>query len=144
MGFSMRINFVDVIVDNSLKSIYNDGDKIGYSFDVRLSYYRGAFLSTIDEFKLKVDGKDVCNEQITFGINNKIIAIDQLSDCVSEFWSLIEPAKIEVLLDGGLEKGQHHIDLTLILRVPYLPIPVGDEKLYMPLDSCGEKTLVLA
>ncbi len=143
MGFKMRINFVDVIVDDSLKSIYCDENKIGYTFDVRLSYYRGAYLSTIDEFKLKVDGKEIENERITFGINGKQIAINQISDCVSEFWQLIEPAKIEVLVDGGLTEGEHDIDLTLILRIPYLPIPVGDGKLYMPLDSCGSKRLAL-
>lgn len=140
----MRINFVDVICDDSLKAIVVNGKEIGYSFDVRLSYYRGAFLSCIDAFGLKVDGKTVENQNITFGINGKTIAIDQLSDCVSEFWRLIEPAHIEVIHEDGLGEGEHEIDLTLMLRVPYLPIPINpNDHVYMPLDSCGQKRLSL-
>ena len=58
MGFAMRMNFVDVVVSDSLKHYYVDGKKMGYQFDIRLSYYRGHFLSVIDEFKVKVDDSD--------------------------------------------------------------------------------------
>mgnify|MGYP000470738432 FL=1 len=51
MGFAMRMNFVDVVVSDSLKHYYVDGKKMGYQFDIRLSYYRGHFLSVIDEFR---------------------------------------------------------------------------------------------
>lgn len=144
MGFSMRINIVDVICDDSLESIVVNDKKVGYAFDIRLSYYRGAFLSCIDAFELEVDGEIVDPQDITFGINGKTIAISQLSNCVSEFWQLIQPARIEVIKEGGLTEGEHDINLKLILRVPYLPIPIGDgEHMYMPLDSCGQKKLIL-
>ena len=55
MGFAMRMNFVDVVVDDSLKNVKVNGKNIGYQFDIRLSYYRGHFLSVIDEFGVKVD-----------------------------------------------------------------------------------------
>ena len=50
MAFAMRINFVDVVCDDSMKNIFANGKKVGYQFDIRLSYYRGHFLSVIDEF----------------------------------------------------------------------------------------------
>ena len=56
MGFAMRMNFVDVVVSDSLKHYYVDGKKMGYQFDIRLSYYRGHFLSVIDEFKYRRSG----------------------------------------------------------------------------------------
>ena len=31
MGFAMRVNFVDVICDDSLKNEYVNGKKMGYS-----------------------------------------------------------------------------------------------------------------
>ena len=46
MGLALRLNFVDVVCDDSLKNFWANGKKIGYQFDVRLSYYRGHFLST--------------------------------------------------------------------------------------------------
>ena len=69
MGFAMRMNFVDVVVSDSLKHYYVDGKKMGYQFDIRLSYYRGHFLSVIDEFKVKVDDFEVPAERIKFCIN---------------------------------------------------------------------------
>lgn len=143
MGFSMRINFVDVICDDSLKSIVINGRKIGYEFDVRLSYYRGLFLSCIEEFEIKVDGEEVPIQDVTFSINGKTFPISFLSECNTEFWNVIEPARIEVIRDGGLQSGEHDIDLTLMLRIPYMPIPIEDKLVYMPLDSCGRKKLII-
>lgn len=144
MGFSMRINFVDVICDDSLTNYSISGKKQGFQFDIRLSYYRGLFLSCVNSFELIVDGKTIPNSQITFSINDKEFFADQLSSLSSEFWALLEPAKIKVMQRGGLPKGAHDIKLNLFLRVPYLPIP-GDpgEHNFVPLDSCGEKTLTL-
>ncbi len=141
MGFGMRINFVDVIMDDSLKPMVLGENSIGYSFDIRLSYYRGLYLSCIETFELKVDGEVIESQDITFSVNGKTFAIDFLGECASEFWGLTKPARIEVLKDGGLEPGEHQIDLTLMLRIPYMPIPVGDGLRYMPLDSCGSKKL---
>lgn len=143
LDFSMRINFVDVICDNSLRSIIVNNSKIGFAFDIRLSYYRGLFLSCVDEFDLFVDGERINHQDITFCINGKMFPIEFLRECSSEFWGLTTPARIEVLKEKGLDIGDHQIDLTLMLRIPYMPIPLGDKLIYMPLDSCGKKTLTL-
>ena len=74
MAFAMRMNFVDVVVSDSLKNYYVNGKKMGYQFDIRLSYYRGHFLSLIDEFAVKVDDFEVPNERIKFCINGKELA----------------------------------------------------------------------
>lgn len=143
MAFGLRINFVDVICDNSLRSVWAKGHKVGYSFDIRLSYYRGLFLSCVDQFELKVDGQLVDSRNITFNINGKSIPVDFLSNCASEFWGLTVPATIEVTTLEELKSGAHEMDLTLMLRVPYMPIPTADKLSYMPLNSCGTKTLTL-
>lgn len=59
MAFALRINFVDVVCDDSMKNVFANGKKVGYQFDIRLSYYRGHFLSVIDEFRVKLDRKSV-------------------------------------------------------------------------------------
>jgi hypothetical protein len=139
MAFSMRMTFVDVICDNSLKNLYAKGEKIGFFFDVRLGYYRGHWLSCIDRLEIKVDGETVALEKTRFGINGKEFSVAQLQSCYSEFWQLLDPARITVFHEGGLSDGEHDIELALFLRVPYLPI--GPGRAYMPLDSSGEKTL---
>lgn len=141
----MRINFVDVIVEGSLQNTYIKNEKAGFEFDIRLSYYRGLFLSCVDSFNLQLNGKEVPNKDITFSINDKEFYVDQLSSLSSEFWKLLEPAKIRVFFPGGLEKGEHDIKLDFFFRVPYLPIPGGpSQHSYVPMDSSGQKILELS
>lgn len=142
MAFAMRVNFVDVVCDNSLQNIYVNGKKRGFGFDIRLSYYRGHFLSDVDLFEVYVDGEKMNDHDVTFGINGKEFAVSQLGELYSEFWPLLEPAHIRVNRAGGLSAGEHKIDVKLMLRVPYLPLPGGKtDHDYMPLDSCGSKVL---
>lgn len=144
MAFAMRVNFVDVVCDDSLRHTYVNGKKNGYAFDIRLSYYRGHYLSDIDEFEVTVDGETVPSYEVTFSINEKEFPVSQLSELYTEFWTLLEPAVIRVHHPGGLSAGEHQIDVKLFLRVPYLPLPGGKtDHDYMPLDSCGSKVLIM-
>lgn len=139
MAFALRMNFVDVVVSDSLRHYYVDGKKMGYQFDIRLSYYRGHFLSVIDEFAIKVDGSEVPAEKIKFCINGKEFSPVEFDKCYTEFWQVTEPATIRVFDSDGLPEGEHKIDVTLFFRSPYMPI--GPNHQYMPVDSCGSKTL---
>lgn len=139
MAFALRMNFVDVVVSDSLKHCYANGKRVGYQFDIRLSYYRGHFLSVIDEFGIKVDDFQVTESNIKFCINGKEFGVAELKNCYTEFWQVIEPATIKVFFPGSLPDGEHKIDVTLMIRSPYMPI--GPNHMYMPVDCCGSKTL---
>lgn len=141
MGFALRINYVDVVVSDSLKN-YTVNDKVvGYQFDMCLSYYRGIFLTFIDEFTIRVDGKEVAAETIKLCINDKEFSPIEFERCYSEFWQVIEPATVRIYCPGGLAKGEHNIDVTMFFRSPY--IPTGPNHQYMPIDSCGSKMLTM-
>lgn len=141
MDFSMRINFVDVVCDNSLKNTYVDGRRMGLQFDIRLSYYRGQFLSVVDRFEVAADGEKADPEAITFCLHGKEFSICELQSCYYEFWNILEPATIKVHRPGGLAPGKHKIEVTFYFRSPYMAI--GPNHQYMPIDSCGSKTLSL-
>ena len=64
MAIAMKLKFVDVVQDGTFKNTYVNGKKSGYKFDIRLSYYRGHFLSVIDTLELTVDGEKVKKEDI--------------------------------------------------------------------------------
>ncbi len=140
MAIAMVLRFVDVLCDDSLKSIYIDGKKMGYQFDVRLACYRGHFLSVINEISLKVDGEAVPEMDMSFSIHGKDFGLAQMKENCSEFWRITEPATIKVLKRGGLKEGEHDIDFHMVYRSPYMPI--GDKE-YMPWDSSQEKTMIL-
>lgn len=137
---ALRLNFVDVVCDDSLKNLYVNGNKTGFEFKVRLSYYRGHFLSTIDKIGVKVDGKEMKTEDITFCLKGHEYGVAQLHSLVNEFWPITEPAEIKVFYPGGLSKGGHTIAFELYFRSPYMAI---GEDTYMPIDSCGEKELAI-
>ncbi len=138
--FALRLNFVDVVCDDSLKNVYANGKKVGCQFDVRLSYYRGHFLSTIDILKVYIDGKEMPQQDITFCLKGKEYGLAQLPDLVNVFWPIIEPATIKVFIPGGLPEGAHDINFVMYFRSPYMAI---GKDAYMPINSCGEKTMIL-
>ena len=107
--FALRLNFVDVICDDSLENIFINGKKTGFKFDVRLSYYRGHFVSTIDEMGVKIDGEEIPTENIFFTLRGQEYAVAQLHSLVNEFWHITEPAQIRVFYPGGLTKGEHKV-----------------------------------
>lgn len=142
MGFVMRVKLTETLRDGTLKNYFEAGKKSGYQFDVRLAYYRGHYLSVIDQLEVEVDGEAVPKEDIRFCVNNKKFTVDQLKDAYYEFWSIKKPATIMVRKPGGLCAGKHNVKLTLIFRNPYLPQPGADDR-YTPVDSCDEKEMVL-
>ena len=140
MAIAMRISFTDVLRDGTLKNVYVNGKKMGYRFDVRLSYYRGHFLSVIDELTVSVDGEEVEPQDITLCLHGKEFGISQLHEATTEFWGIKEPATIKIFREGGLEKGEHEVDFHLVFRSPYMPI---GEQAFMPWDSSQCKILTV-
>lgn len=139
MGFAMRMPLnSEIIKKDSFKSMYINGKKNGFEFDVQLAYYRGHYLSDIDVLEVYVDGEKVATEAVTFELNGKEMPVYKLSWACTEFWSQVVPAKIHVIYPGGLS-GEHEVELKLMLRVPYMQI--GPDHTFMPLDS-GDKITV--
>lgn len=137
---ALRLNFTDVICDDSLKHIFANGKKVGCQFDVRMSYYRGQFLSTIDELKVVIDGKEIDRQNIRLYLNGYEYGLDQLVVLGNVFWPITENATIKVFKDGGFCSGEHKIEFIMFFRSPYMEI--GPD-MYMPNDSSGTKTLML-
>ncbi|EOH88387.1 C-glycoside deglycosidase beta subunit domain-containing protein [Enterococcus pallens] len=137
--FAMRMKLnEEIIKQDSFKSIYINGRKNGFSFDVQLAYYRGHYLSDIDLIEVYVDGEKIPDEAVTFELNGKELPLYKLKYAVTEFWSQVDLAKIRVLMPSGIS-GEHEVELKLMLRIPYMQI--GPEHSFMPLDS-GEKVSV--
>lgn len=144
MAVSLKMPFVNTVCDDSLKNTYVNGKKIGYEFDIRLSNYRGHFLSCIEELSISINGEVVDSNDFTFSLNDKEFMFSQLETLTTEFWNILDPATIKIYKPGGLEAGEYNVELTLFLRIPYMPMPGNGENLnYVLLDSSGKNTLSL-
>ncbi len=139
MGFALKFHLREAVVEHTLKHMWLDGKKIGYQFGIQLDYYRGHWLSVIDEFEVTVDGEQVSEECMTLCLNGKEFALCQLPSCYTEFWRILDVATVKVMKPGGLSEGAHEIALKLIFRSPYMPI--GPDHQYMPVDSGGSRTM---
>lgn len=126
------------IYPDSLRNVKApNGKTVGFSFDLKLRYYRGHFLSCTEEFVLKVDGKTIDPDLISLGINGKELPVPLLPEFISEFWQVTHPAKISVQLLGGLEPDEHELDLRFMLRSPYMPnFDLSTPNRYVQIDNC--------
>ena len=136
MAFAMKFNMVDVIVSDSLENCYVNGKRVGFQFDIRLDYYRGQFLSVIEELEVTVNGEKIDTESIRFRLHDKEFGVCQLETCCNEFWRVTEPATIFVRKGGGLPEGARYRTKARSGR----PMAIGPNK-YMPVDNCGTKKL---
>ncbi|MGN6711969.1 C-glycoside deglycosidase beta subunit domain-containing protein [Anaerocolumna jejuensis] len=144
MGLVMKLSFTDIIREGTFRNYYVNGKVLGYQFDIRLGYYRGHYLSAIDELAVEVDGKKIDSNDVFFGINNKEFGTAELKYLFTEFWNILTPATIRVHKMDGLCPGEHDINLKLMLRSPYMPLPGSAEyHTYTPIDSSDRKTFVL-
>lgn len=144
MALFMDLGFSKGISEDSIRNFDVNGKTYGFQFDIRLNYYRGLFLSCINEFGVIVDGERADPIDLTFSINGKDFSAFNLNENISEFWNILHRAKVQVRRPGGLTPGKHEIELILILRSPYLPLPGGEgEHNYVPIQSGGTATVII-
>jgi hypothetical protein len=128
LGFDNR-----VLCEKSFKNILLNDVAQGFNLGVNLNYYRGLHVSCIEELELKIDGEVIPEHLILFCINGKKFSINQLKDLYAEFWGL-------KVYNGGLQEGEHDVDLTLHIRSPYMQFA---PRIYGQIDSSASKRMTL-
>lgn len=112
-----------IVPDEARNLSDQQGRTKGFLFGARLPYYRGLGLSMIEEIKVTVDGETILPDRLVLTLHGNTYTVAQLETVYNDRWEMGEVAFITVLKDGGLSKGEHHIDLMLNLRVSYMPFP---------------------
>lgn len=114
-----------IICREGLRNVSDKGQTIGFSFLARLPYYRGLGLSMVEDLSIVIDGRKVAREDIRLALRGRQWTLDELETVYDDRWNFGEKATITVLMPGGLEKGQHRLELAERLRISYLPfVPV--------------------
>ena len=105
------------------KNIDNDGSITGYQFEFKAQYYRGFTLSIIRDIKVNVDGVDEPRENIRLTVNGETFTLDETRTVIDPNyrWEFGDYARITVLRDGGLPKGNHHMEAVQIIAPSYMP-----------------------
>jgi hypothetical protein len=104
-----------VISDGSLRA---DGD--GFSFDLRMPWYRALPLSCVEGLEVRIDGELVPSDELRLSLGGKTYGVGDLPPLFDEWWYVADPAEVRAPKAGGLPPGEHELDVTIALRIPYI------------------------
>lgn len=116
----------NVFIEGTCKNTEVDGKVVGYELQTNITYYRGVPLSMVNDIKVKVDGVQAPREDLLCSVDDGEywFTLDEMETVVNHKWEYSKPMIIRVAKDGGLEKGEHEVELTVIVRTAYIPIPL--------------------
>ncbi len=110
-----------MIMTRGFRNVRQNGDVVGFQFNVRTTYYRGVFLTIVGGFEVKVDGETFAPEQLRFSVGGRDFTLKDMEDEETARWPFGEPATITVLKKGGLAPGMHEIAVMQCIKPAYMP-----------------------
>ncbi len=110
-----------MISTRDFRNVVEDGKPAGFQVKIRINYYRGCYLSMIDELRLRVDGEEFPAERMTFAVADRNYTFEELARAKEARWFFGDPATLTVRKPGGLAPGMHTVELGLFIRNSYIP-----------------------
>jgi len=137
----MKLGFEERVLSNTdFRNIRLNGRVVGFNLGVFLNYYRGLPVSSIENLEVKVDDEAVPQHLVCAVVNEKKFSVEQLPSLHAEFWGIRKKVDLEIY-NGGLESGEHEVELTLHLRNPYMRFA---PRVYGMIDGSASKRMTLA
>jgi len=99
-----------------VENVVENGEVIGFRFNMREPDYRGMFLSCLMDIKVIVDGEEFPRSAISFTLQSGTYTLENLDTEVFNRWNYIEQGTVLVRKPGGLAKGPHHIEAGILKR----------------------------
>lgn len=104
-------------------NVVSDGKVIGYSFEIKVQYYRSITLSILRDLKITLDGEAANREDIRLTINGETFTLEECRTVVDpEFrWEFSDFATVTVMKEGGLAAGKHQLLCHQSIAPSYMP-----------------------
>lgn len=109
------------ILSRGFKNISSGGKITGFQLAIRTGYYRGVWLSLLEDFVVTVDGETYRRDQIRFTTGDRIYKLDELADQTEARWPYEKPAVLIIDKPGGLKPGMHDVTVIQKVRASYMP-----------------------
>lgn len=119
---------MDLIQTRGFRNIVRDGKAVGFELRVRLTYYRGIFLSQLRPKDLVVDGVTYAKESLLYVIDGEEHSYATMQNDSDTHWCPERAATIRVYNGTGLEPGYHTVHTGYMFSSSYLP-PQLQEKI---------------
>jgi hypothetical protein len=125
-----------MIVGEEFKNTVENGKVTGFQIGERLPYYRGVVLSLIGDTDLVVDGERIRPEDISLALGDKTYKLTDLKNETEDKWEFGDVGILKVAKPGGLNPGEHKIDLRQHVKISYVPVGfVGNDSKVLTLAS---------
>lgn len=112
----------DLIQTRGFHNTYDENGVItGFQFCVRLTYYRGIFLSQLRPQKVIVDGEVYEKEQVIWSLGGQDYTCEEMKTNAQVHWNPLEPAVLKLKKPGGLQEGYHEITTGYKYSSSYMP-----------------------
>lgn len=112
---------LDLIQTRGFHNLYEGETITGFQFCVRLTYYRGIFLSQLRPQKVIVDGEVFEKEQVIWNVNGKDYTCEEMAERGDVHWNPLDVAVLKIKKEGGLAEGYHEIRTGYKYSSSYMP-----------------------
>lgn len=112
---------LDLIQTRGFHNLREDGRIVGFQFCIRLTYYRGIFLSQLRPKKVIVDGEVYEKEQVIWSLQGQDFTCEEMAANAEVHWNPLEPAVLKIRKEGGLAEGYHEISTGYMYSSSYMP-----------------------
>jgi hypothetical protein len=135
----------EVIQMRGFRNIVENGTVTGFQFRIRLTYYRGAWLSLFRPGDVTVDKDVFTREKIHWIIGGKEYSLDEMEKIGDVQWHPSEAAIIKIQKPGGLSQGWHEITTHYRYIMSYVPHIVNSDEAFarMPARLETRKLLIV-
>lgn len=104
------------------KNVETEGKVTGFSFEMRVPYYRGFSLSIIRGLEVTVDGVDYPRDSLTLTVNDETFTLEEARTVIHNRWIFGKFGTVTVNTEGGLAAGPHHIKVAITVAPSYMPM----------------------
>ena len=120
----------NVFIEGTCKNTVEGGKITGYEMQTHITYYRGIPLSMVNDIQVKTDGCQEPRESIRCSVDQGEywFTLDEMETVVGHKWEYGEPMLVRVFKEDGLSAGAHQVELTVIVRTAYIPVPLKGVK----------------
>ena len=109
------------ILQGGFKNVPGPSGPSGFQLLVKTAYYRGVALSLVEGIDVTVDGESFERSKIQFRVGKRTYSLDSLEKLGDVHWQWLEPATVIVSKPGGLKPGVHEVEVSVKLRISYMP-----------------------
>ena len=104
--------------------VVDDGLRVsrdGLDLQLRLPWYRGLPISTVDIGEVRIDGETIDESEISISINGKDRPASDLAQYYEEYWYVLDSAYLHVPYAKAKKGYTYEVDVTVVLYPPYIP-----------------------